>query len=221
VSTLAQLEARAIVYLYDSLNENFPAAAIDEGLRLALHEYTEALPLTMDTVIELPADGHEIALNALTNLIDVVDVWWPYDSLTEIWPPNRVTGYRVYWDDAQPVLVINQAGIGLPMQDDEMRVFYTTIHTINGLDSGDSTTIPAVHESVLLRGAEGHACLMRGTDLTEQLSINRFAVPNYTDFGNMLLLGFRAELRRLAQTRRSSEPFGVGWALDQHDTGAG
>ncbi len=221
MSTLAQLEVRVSTFLYDALNENFPLSPIDEGLRQALHEYSTALPLTKETTITLIEDNNEIALNNLDGLINVVDVWWPYSSTENVWPPNRVTGFRVYWDEAQPVLVINQAGIGLPMTDDEMRVFYTTLHTIQNLDSGTYTSPPVHHESMLVRGAAGYACTMRAVDLTEQLSVNLKAVPDYQAFGKMLIGAFKSDLSRLSNVQRSSEPFGVGWALDKDDTGSG
>ena len=76
----------------DTANTIWPTATLDECLRLALHEYSDASPLQFETVITLPGDSREIALAALTGLEMVSDVWWPYDSAatTETWPPNRV-----------------------------------------------------------------------------------------------------------------------------------
>ena len=123
--TLAQYEARVAVFLMDTGNTIWPTATLDECIRLALHEYSEANPLGVETVITLPGDGREVALNALPGLTAVTDVWWPYDSAatTETWPPNRVRGFRMYWDDDQPVLYLETEDDTQPQQDDELRLW--------------------------------------------------------------------------------------------------
>jgi hypothetical protein len=96
VSTLAQLEARVAARLVDSSNAVYSTATIDEALRTALADYSAALPLAAETYITLPGKGREVALNSLANLIAVLDVWWPFDPDTEVWPPNQVAGFRLW-----------------------------------------------------------------------------------------------------------------------------
>src|SRR5262245_45949734 len=108
-STLAQMEAKVSALLMDPTNTAFTTAVVDGALRLALDEYSRVAPRAMETVIVLPGDGREIALSGITDLIQVTEVWWPYDSSasTETWPPNRVQGFRLWWDDASPVLFLD------------------------------------------------------------------------------------------------------------------
>ena len=225
-STLAQLEARVGQFLMDATASIWPAATIDEGLRLALHEYSQTNPCSMETALVLPADGREIALNGVANLLDVTEVWWPYSSLAgaEVWPPNRVAGFRLWWDDAQPVLHLTSKDGSQPQQGDELRLWYTVPQTIQNLDGGDITTLRTVDESLIVLGAAGHCCFSRSVDLTETAASSVTATPNYAALGSRFLKEFRyllAKLRPASPTSPGASPFGAGWALDSWDSGTG
>src|SRR4051812_32019556 len=100
-STLAQFEARLAARLVDAANAVWSSATLDEALPSALAEYSAAVPLTAETAITLPGAGREIALSGVADLLSVSEVWWPYATTSsEVWPPNQVAGFRVYWDDA-------------------------------------------------------------------------------------------------------------------------
>src|SRR5262249_40638212 len=106
MSTLAQLEARVAARLVDGSNAVYSTATLDEALRTALADYSAAFPAAAETYLTLPGDGREVALSSLTGLMAVLDVWWPFDPDSEAWPPNQVAGFRVWWDDGQPVLFL-------------------------------------------------------------------------------------------------------------------
>jgi hypothetical protein len=223
MSTLAQLEARVSALLYDPANTNFSIATIDEALKQARDLYTDAAPLAMETVITAPGNGREIALSALTDLINVHDVWFPYDSTAaEVWPPQRVRGFRVWWDDAQPVLFLPDVIGSQPQTGDELRIFYTVPHTIQNLDSASITSIPAHHESHLCRGAAGLCALARAVDLNETATNMAVSTPNYAALANLYLndpyFGFMPFLDTLrAQSNVRGEPFLSGWRMDKWD----
>ncbi len=223
-STLAQLEARVQSFLMDAA-AIFDATTVDEGLRLALHEYSQANPVGMETVITLPGTGREIALNALDGLLDVTDVWWPYDSdADENWPPNRVQGFRVWWDDAQPVLHLSSKDGSQPQAADELRLWYTIPHKIQNLDAGDITTLRSVDETLIVLGAAGHACFSRSVDLSETASSSTTSTPNLAALGARFLKEFRyllAKIKPAGPSIGGGEPFGAGWSLDQWDEGVG
>ena len=216
-STLAQLEARLSAMLIDA-TVIFAEATLAESIRNALHEYSRAFPLAAETVITLPGAGREIALAALTGLLAVTDVWWPYDSTaSESWPPARVNGFQVSWDHARPVLVLPDAG-DQPATDDEMRVFYTTLHTVQNLDSAAVTSLPPDHESVVLGGAAGYACLSRASDLAETISANPFAVKNWQAQAKVYLDRFAARLAELKTRAAAGGPVsGAGYRMDKWD----
>ena len=226
--TLAQFEARVLALLMDDAAAIFVTAVTTEAVRLALHEYSEAVPLAMETVLTLPGTGHEIALSGVTGLLGVVDVWWPYDSVatSETWPPNRVEGWSLWWDDAQPVLYLNADNQGQPQIADELRLWYTKLHTIQNLDSAAATTVAVAHESLLVLGAAGFACLARVVDLSESAAAT-IAMINLGALGEAYLKQFRARLKNLrsgnaAGSARGQRPFGgAGWTMDQWDGSAG
>ena len=217
--TLVQFEARIAAMLIDPAYSVFTAATIDAGLRLALSDYTARIPLTKETVITCPGAGREIALSDLTDLIDAVDVWYPYDSTAdEVWPPSRVTGFTVYWDDARPVLFLSAPEQDQPQTDDEIRLWYTTPHTVQNLDSAAVTTIPAQHESLVVTGAGGYACFLIATQAARTITVNRFEAPNYMEMSQRLLEKFHADFNRLAHTSQNqSNPQVAFWTLDKYD----
>lgn len=221
--TLAQYEARVSALLMDTANTIWPTATLDECLRLALHEYSDASPLQFETVITLPGDSREIALAALTGLEMVSDVWWPYDSAatTETWPPNRVRGWRLYWDDLQPVLYLETEDDAQPQLNDELRLWYSKIRTIQNLDSASITTVQAEHESWLVLGAAGHAAFARATDLAETAGVSAVSTPNLAALGSRWLKEFRRDLDSLRGAAVVGGPggpaFGAGWRMDRWD----
>jgi hypothetical protein len=217
-SPLAQLEARVAARLSDAANTIFSTATIDEALRSALHDYSAISPLTMATYLVAPASGREIALNGLADLLNVSGVWWPYDTTTETWPPNQVTGWRVVWEDAQPVLFLSAAGGAQPQANDKIRVWYTKPHTIQNLDGASTTSLPGPHESGLVNGAAGYAALSENMDQigaihldpTESLELRQWAGARLKEFQVFL-----AQVRSHGPTPGPS--FGGGWSLDKYD----
>jgi len=210
----------------DPTNSVFTTDVIDEALRQVLSDYTIINPLGAETVITLPGDGREIALSGVSGLLQVSDVWWPYDSdaSQETWTPNRVRGWRLWWDDGAPVLFLDAWDGDQPQQNDELRLWYTKVHTIQNLDSASMTTVLGSHESMLVRGAAGLACLGRSADINETAANMAVSTPNYAALANLFLndaqTGFYPWLYALrSQGQGRSEPFGEGQQLDKWDVG--
>jgi hypothetical protein len=220
MTTLTQLRDRVEAMLMDTANAIWDTDVIDEAIRQALDEYNQVFPLSVETVITLPGDSREIALNSLTGLLDVMEVWWPYDSAaSETWPPNKIRGFRLWWDDAQPVLFLDLVDGSQPQQDDEMRIWYTKPQTIQDLDSADSTTLQGDHQSALVKGAAGHAALFRTADLVEVAGTDLYAVGLLGTWGRAKEREWSAFLESLRkQSARRGPPWGQGWPLDKWDT---
>ncbi len=221
--TLAQYQARLATFLMDEANAVWPTTALDEALRQALDEYSQANPLSLETVLTLPAAGREIALNGLTGVQQVTEVWWPFDSgaVAQGWPPNRPRGWRLWWDDAQPVLILADDAGAEPQAGDELRLWYTAGQRIQGLDGADATTVSARHESLVVLGAAAYACWSRSVDQTETAATAAVTTPNYAALALRFLRLFRARLQdiRTAQGQVRGTPFGPGWRLDHWDGG--
>ncbi len=192
----------------------FTDAVVTEAVRAALDEYSEAAPQGMETVITLPGDGREVALDALTGLTSVTRVWWPYDSDgSESWPPNAVTGFTLWWDDARPVLFLDARDGATPAAGDELRLWYTRAHTVEGLAGASVTTVPEADLSLLVLGATGFALLARSYDQTETAATGAISTPNYAAAGFRLLRQFRLALnaRRHDAARPAGPAWGAGW----------
>lgn len=220
MSTLAQLEDRVEQTLFDTANAIWPVAAIDEAIRQALHEYSNALPRHMEALIVAPAAGREIALAGITDLLAVTDVIWPYDSDSdEEWPHNYLRGWSLQWDDAQPLLVLTEIIGAQPQRDDELRIYYTKLHTIQNLDSAAATTLPAHHESLIVTGAAGYAALSRSVERAEEFNLDEKLPDRLKAWGLDRIQDFRAKLEKFSAAQRISygHPFGAGWRTDKWD----
>jgi hypothetical protein len=220
--TLAQFQSRLAAFLMDEANAVWPTTSLDESLRQALNEYSEANPLSMESVLTVPAAGREIALDGLSGLQQVTEIWWPYDSAASAqgWPPNRPRGWRLWWDDARAVLLLDADAGAEPQAGDEVRVWYTAGQRIQDLDGADATTVCAEHESLVVLGAAAYACWSRSVDQTETAATAAVSTPNYAALALRFLKLFRARLQEIrsghGQVRGAS--FGPGWRLDRWDS---
>jgi hypothetical protein len=218
---LATFRDRIEQMLMDTGNAIWDTGVIDEGLHLALDEYDMITPLHMETVITLPGDGREIALNGVTGLLNVLDAWWPYDTAatSEAWPPNRVRGWRLWWDDALPVIFLEIDDSAQPKQDEELRLWYAKAHTIQDMGGAAATTMPDDHESLLVLGAAGHAAMSRTVDLIETPGTDLYQVGLLGTWGQRKLREFQARLRKLERVvARRGRAWGAGWSLDKWDS---
>ena len=216
MSALATYRSQVLAILKDISQVAWSTAEIDAAIRSALEEYSRINPQTIDTVITCPGDGRMIALDSLTHFIGIADVWWPFDSgaTSETWPPNRIAGWRLIWDNAQPVLFLSSSDGSQPQTSDEIRIWYFTIHTIQDLDSGELTTLPVQHEYLVCKGAAAYAAESGALNRSEVLDpelVRKWAGTQLADY--------RRELERIraSSVRNEGEPFGPGWKLDKYD----
>jgi hypothetical protein len=216
MSDLATLRNRVEQKLWDTANEVWSTEALDEAIWEALDEYSQALPQTSSEVLTLAADGREIDVSTLDGLLNVTRVYWPYDSTEEIWPPNRVNGFRLDWIAGDPLLVLTSFEGAQPQAGDEVKVWYTCRHMIEDLDLATETTVPAVHESLLVLGAAGHAAQGRSLDLLRISEVDPELVTKYEKWAEGRLSEFRASLELLrGEAARGGESWGTGWSLDK------
>lgn len=193
---------------------------LDEGIRRTLDMYSQAIPLDVETVLTLPGDGWEIALNSLTGLLGVIRVHWPYDTLLtpENQYSNKVRRWRFWWDDAQPVLELKTEANEMPETSDQVRLWYYKRHTIDGLDSAAVTTIPTKHETGIIIGAAANAALSRAMDLVETAGTDMFQIVLLGTWARGKEREFTAWLKNVtAESVQSGSPFENGWAIDKWD----
>jgi hypothetical protein len=218
-STLAQFRARIAARLVDASNAVWSTTTIDEALLTALHDYSEAYPYSYNQVLVLTAASREINLDTITGLINVTEAHWPYNSLAEEWPPNRVRGFQVYWDDARPMLYLTDIEGNQPQIDEEIRVWWTGLHTIQALESATATTIRADHESGIVTGAAGYAAASAVIDEIGSIRVDKAEDGSLRGWAYNRLSEFRRWLDTLRQLSPSYAPtFHAGWKLDKWDS---
>lgn len=213
-ATLTSLIARVRAVLMDSGASIWSDSDLTEALRQAVAEYSRARPLFVDGEMSLIASGREISLAAdFAGLVDVREVWVPYFA-----SDAEAVEYRRafdFWPDSVKVYV---RGDYVPQAGDEVRVFYTKLQTLNGLDSAVATTFSAEDDTLLVTGAAGFATTTRGIDLAEKITLDKITSQQVRAWGLGKLQEFRAALRDVArrQAGRGSSRVPVG-KLDEWD----
>lgn len=186
---------------------DFDQDDLDEAIRWALHRYNEVYPDQTITTVTLSADGREVSISSITDYHQVLRVWWPYDSTAPQHPP-RWRDFEL-WPGA--ILFINDPNE--PQTSDVVRVWYTRLHTINGLDSATVTTLATDHDNLIVTGAAGFAAQERIQDESSRRVPRKLA-----EFASKRLAEFERGLKRLAKedaTRYSG--IAQGPTLDRHE----
>ena len=184
---------------------------VDEAIRWALHRYNLVEPYRAEGDVTLSADGREISLSTLTGLLEVERVWHPYDSSDPAEPPN----WREF--EVWPGSLLYIPGGSEPQNADVVRVFYTKLHTLNGLDSATATTFGDDVETLLVIGASGFAAQERTMEQE-----GRFVPTKLREWADARLREFERGLRQMAQ-REGIRQSGIAPAddLDRWDDGGG
>jgi hypothetical protein len=184
------MRARVQARLQDSGAARWSTDDVDEGIRTALEYYSRSSPAHAIGTITLAAAGREIDISSLTGLIRVEKVWWDYDSSDPAYPPN----WRQFevWPGA--VLYIDDRTA--PSSGDHVRVWYTKQHTINGLDSASSTTVPAEDIDVLIAGAAHYAARARAVELAEAATVDDEVVDRLLKWADQEGDAFRYGVRQ-------------------------
>lgn len=217
MSDLTDLEAQVAALLQDTGAVAFSTAELDAAIRLALAEYSRIVPVETETVVTLTTTGHEIELTfaGLTGIAGVLEVWWPwYTTGSEVWPPNRVSGFRTWLDGSTLVLFLSSLDGSQPQTGDNLRLWWTKPHTVNTLDGATATTLTSEGKALVAMGAAGSAALSGALDRSEVLDRDTLR-----KWGSAMQSEFRSRLEKIrAETTRSKgEPFGSGWKLDKWD----
>ncbi len=162
--------------LQDSGATRWSTDDIDDAIRSALALYSDRNPNHAITTVTLSANGREIDISSITDLVRVEKVWWDYDSSSPGYPPN----YRQFevWPGA--VLYIDDRDE--PQSGDVVRIWYTKNHTINGLDSATATTIYKGDEEYIAQGAAYFAARARAAELAETLTVDDDVVKRLLDW---------------------------------------
>jgi hypothetical protein len=213
-TTLTTLRDRLEVTLQDTGNTTWSTDDLDEAIRRALEVYSTVHPYETITTVTLSSAGREVDLSSLTGRIQVTRVWWPYSAADPEYPPNWCTFEE--WGDTLFLDTDSE-----PAASDGVRVWYTTLQTLSGLDAATATTLPPDADSLIVSGAAGYAARERAAELAEKLNVDRDVVQKLRAYADEKLAEFAASLS--AKSRQlAAQASGVAQAarLDRWDRGS-
>ncbi|HUV95806.1 MAG TPA: hypothetical protein VMX14_13405 [Anaerolineae bacterium] len=184
---------------------------IDEALRWAIQRYSEVNPDRTETSLTLAADGREVDTSSITDYVQIYRVWWNYNSSAPAYPPD----WRNFEQWPGNILFIKDGDE--PQSGDVVRVFYTRLHSLDGLDSASATTIPDDAESLIVTGACGYVAQER-----EQEQPGRSTPTKLREWAEARLREFERGLRALGRRQASRHSgIAVGPTLDRWDGDTG
>jgi len=216
-TTLDTLTTRLLLTLGDVSANRFTSDITTEAWKLALAEYSYAVPNIYTKTFTVTQAGREQALpitgtpppDIFPGLLSITEVLFPWIDDTEEMDPFQK--YYFYFTDGQPVVYIG--GNRTPAVGDNIRISYAATHTIDGLNSALTCTVPTFDFELLLMGASGHAARLRTAIYSESFSNH----PELKAFAEDNLTQFRATLRTMRrQSSRQPLP-AVGFQLDNWD----
>ena len=197
--TLAELRDEVEADLTDASNATWSTDEVDRAIRRALFRYSEVRPQQVIGSLDAAA-SREYSLSTLTGLVDVQRVWFPYDSTDPAYPPNWIE--FELWDD-KSVLYLDVEDCPA-VGDDPLRVFYTKLHTLDGLDSEESSSYYVEDEEVLILGATAFAAVQRERYVVDTVNPSVETPDNWRAWGKARMREFEQELKR------------VGWKVSRH-----
>ena len=165
---------------------------LDEAIRWALGRYNEINPEITITTATLAADGREVDISGITDYLDIFRVWWPYTSTAPERPPN--------WRDFEvwPGDILYIDADSEPQSADVVRIWYSKLRTLSGLDTATSTTLPEQHESLIIAGASGFAAQERVQDEPQ-----RWIPRKLREWAVLRLREFERGLKQVARQQAS------------------
>jgi hypothetical protein len=210
-TTLASLRDRVELQLNDVTNATWSTGELDEAITQALDAYTLHLPRKAIGSITLSAAGREISLASIT-YTDILHVWWDYDSTDPDYPP-KFRNFSVW-----PGSLLHINDIEEPAAGDVVRIWYTTVHTLNGLLSATVTTVPPAHDTIIAEGAAAFAVMQHRPYVAMAVNDNEWAPRNLKEWAEARLTDFYRDLDTLARQEAARQAgLASGPALDRWD----
>lgn len=191
--TLAELRVIVQGDLTDATNVHWTNAEIDRSIRRSIYRYSEIRPLQQITTM-VAADSREYSVAALPGLMEIERVWWPYTVGTPEYPPKWVR--FELWADKKTIFLFTDERPSVGSGD--LRIFYTSIQTISGLDGALVGTYPNEDEEIIITGATGYAAVQRARYVADTVNPSAMTPELWVKWGNARLFEFECGLKNVA-----------------------
>ncbi len=198
MTTLPELIDLVELDLRDSANAVWTPDELAQHVRRALRGVDQVAPRRVAAVIDAQAGVREYPLTALSGLIQVLDVWFPYlpDAPSGQEYANGAAPPRPPWEliaDDTLLLMVDDA----PQAGQALRVFYTVGHTLEGLDGADVTTLSwrALHAVEL--GATAYAAYQHAQDVIGEVTPSSWTPRQLLEWAEERMLLYQMTLQNL------------------------
>ncbi len=214
MTNLDTLKTRLLEALGDPDGTRYNAEQLEEALRLALEEYSRALPQVREIRLTVTTPGSSQEIDGVERLLGVIEAAYPYDPAEQ--DPTPCDAWYAYTKDGSHWLLFGRAA---PRAGELIWLRCACGHSLAGLDAAALTSLPVGDTGLLLEGAAGHAALMRAAGIAQTYG-KRNPQDESVTLGRMRLESFR---RRLEGRKDQglpgllARPWISGWALDGWD----
>ena len=195
--------------LKDTVEVSWTDEEITEFIRAALNAFSEVAPRKVAVDLDTVANQREYDLSdeaEYPGLLEVIDVWYPYDPLDPVYPPNRPP-----WSVPQSLtLSLDVSDDPTAATDEQIRLFYTALHTIEDLDSADATTLSDRAALLVVTGAAAKAAMQLAQSVIGTVTVSSWTPRHFREWADNRWAEFKAglELERqhacLAQDGRAA-----------------
>ena len=213
MSTLAELIDLAELDLRDTGNANWSIEELTAHIQRALRSYNQVDPIRAVAEVELVAASREVSLATLPGLMQLTDVWYPYDADT--YPPKRPR-WELLSEDTLYLLVEDA-----PRAGQWARLFYTRGHTIDGLDGADATTLDGSAEGLVVLGATAYAALQYAQATINTVTVSGWTPRQLQEWAAGRLAAFREGLEAVRRRAVLEADARVSWQAATRQEGQG
>lgn len=212
MTTLTDLRTQVLTLLQDTSLNVFTNDEIDQAIRMALLDYSEASPCIKSSILDVDTAGNELDISELANIRNIERIYYPWDTTVGIdeQDPNTVTRWELIIDSGSAQAFVETTQ---PIAADTcIRVHYSVPHTIAGLLSATETTVPVYYFDLIVKGAAGYALSSGAADRSELLDKSLML-----KLSNLYLDQFKTMCNELAAARFRAGAV-MKWAhMDKHD----
>ncbi|MCL5074209.1 MAG: hypothetical protein M1136_00945 [Chloroflexi bacterium] len=198
MATLTTLRSDLRIDLKDQLSERWSDSELDRHIARAVAEYQAACP-QVSSVSKPATASRWYDLSAETGFIHCESVEYPIDEYPPEFRSFREYNKQVYiWGDA-------------PTVGENIKFRYAKSHVVDAAGS----TIPTIHEQLLLLGASAYATLEWANYAINRVNAYDDTPGQYREWGNERLAEFKAELKRIAAIRAGVSLPMLSWELSE------